>query len=126
MMNQDVKQKWLAKLRDGTRVQGRGALRFVDREGTVRQCCLDVLHEVAVEEGVITPPILDVNQYYYLDEDGDRESGTLTSQVVNWAELDSADPSIDAEGVGSSSLSGLNDTEGYTFEEIADVIEEQL
>lgn len=138
-MNQEIKKKWVADLRDGTRTQGQDCL----RNGVDDQCCLDVLMEQAVREGVIPEPVYNSKEecYGYLrplryengeiipDSEGVREYNCLTEDVVQWADLDSVDPYVTVEAgsvAGPRTLSSCNDGLRLTFTEIADLIEEQL
>ena len=50
-MNKEVKKKWVDALRSGEYAQGRSSLRDHDE-----YCCLGVLCELAVKEGVIPAP----------------------------------------------------------------------
>jgi hypothetical protein len=48
----EVKEKWIAELESGRWTQGHGML---GRSNTTERCCLGVLCEVAIREGVIPP-----------------------------------------------------------------------
>lgn len=129
-MDADVKGKWLEALRSGEYEQTTGALR-----STNGYCCLGVLCEVAVKNGVIPEAVPDeINvpetTYYY------AESGSwLPDAVTEWAVLALSDPSMtmgvtDPNGNAlvekNVTLSSLNDIYGYDFEQIANVIETHL
>jgi len=140
-MDARIKSKWVEYLRDGTRTQGTNMLR--DEEGN--QCCLDVLCEIAVEEGVIKPPVLFGGLYIYswagTDKYGNArtlsEVGVLPKPVMEWAGLIHASPYVmipahedeygyvEAETI-EVTLDEVNDSYGYSFEMISDLIEEQL
>jgi hypothetical protein len=115
-MNKDVQEKWTTALRSGKYSQAHGKLRTP--EGL---CCLGVLCEVAVENGA--PVKYDADNYTYNDA-----AYVLPFAVRDWAGLAGTDPSIDieVEGIARPCLSELNDTANFTFEQIADVIEEKL
>lgn len=122
-MNPEVKQKWVEALRSGKYKQGQGALRTGDG-----YCCLGVLCELAVKEGVAIR-----DQLFYgspVDFRSDREDLVLPLVVSAWAGLSSVSPEVPSQiGEGSRDkvgLAELNDTYGADFERIADVIEEQL
>jgi hypothetical protein len=125
-MDKNIKARWVAKLREPGRRQTKGKLR--DAEG--RQCCLDVLCEVAVEDGVIDPPIQEgegQDYAYFLGEDEDGELlyeyGVLPNNVREWAGLVSYDPVLlDSDGTRRPA-SAWNDSWDKTFPEIADMIE---
>lgn len=144
-MNPDVKAKWLQKLRSGEYDQGRFFLRRKGRSEAEadRYCCLGVLCEVAVEEGVIPPAVSGHSwgDYRYMYDDGSEQA--LPDAVADWAGLDdglgtlvpgvarleSACPCASCRIGGipeAHTLAELNDDLGYTFDQIADVIEERL
>lgn len=116
-MNPEVKEKWLAALRSGDYTQTRTALY---KDGSY--CCLGVLCEIAVQEGVPLQvretSIMDTMYKYYNDE-----SGLLPYEVQTWAGLINRNPNTTESPEGyPRSMAELNDN-GWTFEEIADVIE---
>lgn len=123
-MNPEVKAKWLAALRSGKYAQGAGKLRTVNNE----YCCLGVLCDVAVKEGVIPegvvgpsmllPVVQELYQY-----GSDMHTGFLPHEVRQWA-LTSFDPNV-MDGNDIHSLSYLND-ERLPFSYIADLIERSL
>lgn len=125
-MNADVKRRWVAALRSGDYVQGRGALR---RPPTPLQsteyCCLGVLCELAVADGVTTRVDGNYNTTWYGD-DGDRSATSLPVGVRDWAELGHCDPAVGSfDGDDVHRLSALNDA-GRSFTEIAQLIEDRL
>lgn len=135
-MNPDVRARWLAALRSGDYRQTRARLCVIEEDARPSHCCLGVLCELAVADGVIT----------YRD-DGPihcvriRAYGTpgleslLPDPVVRWAGLELRDPLVtvtdvdvleDTNGPGNQrSLATLND-HGLSFAVIADLVEEQL
>ena len=127
-MNKEIAAKWTAALRSGEFNQGTGALRDMDD----RYCCLGVLCELAVREGVIQDLGMmssTDNHYYGTREDDDYSSAVLPRIVRNWAELrtdlgyvgnDPENKSDDMEW--SSWLTSIND-HGATFLKIADIID---
>lgn len=133
-MNPVVKQKWIERLRElPNDMQAQGVLRKKDG----KMCCLGVLTEIAVEEGVIEPGELsdDVNTaigrigcYAYEDREKSDKSelwyGITPLTVTQWAGLPAQNPEINVSD--GHTLSELNDFGMYNFDQIADVIEEQL
>jgi hypothetical protein len=122
-MNAEVKKKWLAALRSGKYKQGKYTLRTEDNEF----CCLGVLCEVARIEGVIPNPKHAIPKYddkvrwlYGRGSVDERRYGTLPSEVAAWAEL------WDNPLLGEYSAADWNDSQGRSFEEIADLVEEHL
>lgn len=133
-MRADVKQLWLEALRSGEYPQTTGTL----RDG-VGFCCLGVVCDVAVKQGVIPEPIRNSAGWHY----GARKKSThlLPPAVRRWAGLDETatrkkikvpDPEElgyeseeYAEALRQSALTCLNDN-GATFEDIAKIIEEEF
>lgn len=124
-MNAEVKAKWVAALRSGKFEQGRTALAFQTDDGATQYCCLGVLCEVL---GVDKQPTrIDGRYGFFVAEDRPRERHYLPPAVAQAAGLDSTDPEVNesCNGRNPVSLSYLND-KGYTFEQIAQLIETQL
>lgn len=126
-MNPEYKALWVDRLRNGGLLQGTGSLRRRIK-GEDYYCCLGVLCEIAVEKGVVTrmPPSYVSGILTY-----DGEEDFLPLSVRQAAGLDSPNPFVpNHEGISTTgdyvperlTLSWLNDT-GYTFSEIADIIE---
>jgi hypothetical protein len=112
MMDTDIKQRWVAALRSGKYPQTTGHLR--DKDG---YCCLGVLCDLKDSEKWLWDD--DSAVYLY------HQTGViLPNDVYEWAGLDGfcQDVFILSE---DRTLTTLNDS-GWTFEQIADVIEVQL
>ena len=142
-MNPEVKAKWLTALRDPSAVQTVNTLEVCKGEDK-GQCCLGVLMEVAYKDGVIQPyerreMVRPDGQviYQYWSEMNDRwEDGTLTPEVVKWAELPNSNPEVTVptdewsdeygEEVYDIELSDANDSLKMPFTAIADAIERDL
>lgn len=125
-MNTGIRDRWTIDLRSGKYPQTHGALQRV-RPGEERQpvgfCCLGVLCEQAVKEGIVirvgrpdsygrvgyTDPLTSITQY-----------GLLPVAVVAWAGLEN-ESGFYTEEHGTPIF--LNDS-GSTFDQIADFIEE--
>lgn len=133
-MNPEAKRLWLEALRSGKFKQVTEALKKNDGF-----CCLGVLCDVAIKHGVDGYwDTDDGSDIYVYPKYGDawigREEGTLPPPVREWAGLgdiygDNPDVSIVSEVTGETRkyhLSALNDDEGYTFEQIADLVDKQL
>ena len=141
-----VKQLWLEGLRSGEFEQCSGKL-----SNGVGYCCLGVLSELAHREGVLTREVQTSTYKPVFGSEDDRRTETsihyggyaasnyLPREVADWA-FEEYDPNAvywenprvndpRPEGhpmkVEVTSLAELND-EGFTFEEIADVVEGQL
>lgn len=129
-VNRAVAQKWVDALRSGEYQQTIGKLGRVDEAtGERSYCCLGVLCEVAVADEVIPPAVV-------TDEDNleyDSCLGTPSGKVAEYLWPGSLLTDEDTWDVGTPrELSGytghvglttLNDTHGYTFNQIADAIE---
>lgn len=120
MMNQEIKALWTAALRSGEYEQGRSYLCTVDDDGERRFCCLGVLCDLAVLVGAAEEEeVMGVVQY-------DENSEVLPPGVMRWAGLSADDPCVFSNPEEmSESLATLNDG-GYSFTQIADLIDEQL
>lgn len=117
-MRKDIQDQWVAALRSGEYEQGRGAL----RTGNGQYCCLGVLCDLADREGVVSRVDIEAGLgTKYDDCDSD-----LPDSVRAWAGIGLArnSPVVDV-GSGSVTLTYLNDMVDYTFNAIADLIEEQ-
>jgi len=78
-MNQEIKTEWLSRLKSGDYVQGTGHL---CKNGN--HCCLGVLAEIAVEQGLITKVArssFELGSYYWFD----GNSNAPTKRVLEWA-----------------------------------------
>ena len=116
-MNPDVKTKWVAALRSGEFEQGRNRL----NDGG-NFCCLGVLCELAVAEGVIVKEprhLASGQETAVVLYDG--RSTQPSVKVMDWAGLTQADPEV-----GRTTLMGMNDEAMAPFTEIADAIDEYL
>lgn len=127
-MNTRVKRLWTAALRSGEYEQGTSGLRVENAH-----CCLGVLCEVAVREGVIErfgPNVAGDYSYGTGRQIGDSRTADLPREVVRWAGLKEADPIIKPEvldnGQTCGSLIVLNDVGKAPFSTIADVIDRDL
>lgn len=130
-MKQEIATLWVDALRSGKYPQTTGVLEVIG-ENDVDQvgfCCLGVLASLAVDAGVIYRSVSGDYLVNY-GTDGDVCMGDLPNAVQRWAGMRSADGRRDntayyqfRTGEYRDSLMGLNDTKGYTFAQIADVIE---
>lgn len=134
MMDQEKKALWVAALRSGDYPQGKGSLHTV-QNGQARYCCLGVLCDVAVKNG------LNIRVSDYPEEESTSNrvliayagyDDFLPNPVMEWAGLESRNPGtnelVDLYGDGNPikvTLSYLNDN-GRTLSEIADIIERDL
>lgn len=130
-MNTSIALRWVNALRSGQFKQGRSRLTTPTVDGRERYCCLGVLCEIAVQDGVVERT--DVHGEVYYGNLGDRSSTALPSAVLRWAEMgdrytdpyrtQEKYPCTDATPDYKATLVDLNDDRRYTFAQIADVIE---
>lgn len=130
MMKKSVKKKWLKALRSGEYSQTSGTLRRKSNDGVTSFCCLGVLCNIHAQEH---PEIAakETNPEVYL-----KSSALLPIEVAEWAGLTKdfigGDPNGAAVDIGVTyrdrftTLAALNDDEGLSFKEIANVIERCL
>lgn len=123
-MNPEVKAKWVAALRSGRYEQDTNWL----HPAGGGYCCLGVLCEVAVKEGVIPPPtLIEGESAWDYDE---VASSYPPPRVLDWAgltQITTVDYGVTNEGfTHTEELTVLNDDDMLTFEQIADAIEASL
>lgn len=106
-MKPEIAEKWIKALRSGDYNQGKQKLKYNNFF-----CCLGVLCEIAVKEGVIKPSINDEYEGSSLFLPFEVYS-TWANMKNNYGEINSI----------RSSLFKLNDAENMSFEQIADIIE---
>lgn len=132
-MNPQIKQRWVEALRSGEYKQGRCALRSVGPDGDEQFCCLGVLADLAARDGIDGwhPPEPGGELYRWrYGDDSFSWTGALPTVVSEWAGTSNSntlvrvpDPPFRDQPVD---LITLNDSLEWSFEQIADVIEEQL
>jgi hypothetical protein len=128
MADVEVMRKWVEALRSGEYKQTDG---YLSMNG--KFCCLGVLCELAVKDGVIPPA---ENRDGFLHYGEDFSYVLPPREVADWAGVDKSDgwvvnvPAalpdhhVKEWGHGKVAVSHLNDAERYTFDDIADAIEE--
>ncbi len=123
-MNPAVKALWVAALRSGDYKQCTGLL----TDGNCGFCCLGVLCDVAVKEGVIPAPSKANNGLIHYGDDIEKSVATLPRTVINWAGLRdlSAPPIAKDHNGGVIHAVSANDGLRWSFEQIADAIERNL
>jgi hypothetical protein len=129
VLNTEVIQRWVDALESGDYKQGDGALSRKLNNGHRRYCCLGVLCELAVEEGVISEsrPVPEYPNSFQYGLDGNLS--TLPAEVRDWAGLDSGNPNLkyDHENENEAqddmtSCVSMNDSYGVDFPGIAQAI----
>ena len=129
-MNPEIRARWTAWLRAHVDQQTRGRLHATrDDDGrSTGFCCLGGLCELAIEDGVIGR-FAGGNEGYQeiYGKFGDTSGSYLPFTVSRWAGLEGAhDPGVRVEGQGVVTLSHLNDKLKWNFNQISDIIDEQL
>lgn len=120
-MNPEIKALWVKRLRElPNHRQGKKALRTNNK-----MCCLGVLCELAVAEGVVTRNKKNTNNTFSY---GGGRTETLPYEVIRWAGLTEQGVVLSANDpkIRGVNLSYWNDHEDKNFDEIADLIEEYL
>lgn len=126
-MNPTVKAAWVAALRSGKYKQGSGGLKGVGSGCFLGFCCLGVLCDLAAVEGIGRWHEGEETATADFCTPGGVSDAYLPDLVVTWAGATSMDPEVSHPSHGGpTTLSSLNDTEKFTFGQIADVIEAQL
>jgi len=125
-MNSDIKTRWLKALRSGDFKQGTAQLKRTDDS----YCCLGVLCNIAVSEGVCEEKIIhDDGRTFISFGKGNSTSETILPLVVmEWAGIEDSDPAVNIVVDGlkyRTTLAELNDA-GESFDSIADLIETNL
>ena len=115
-MKRDIAERWTAALRSGKFAQTQGALHT-----SHGYCCLGVLCELAVEDGVVRDRTISHFGAGQWEVSYDTASGLLPHSVMAWADIKDCGGAFD----NHQALSSLND-HGHDFDEIADVIEEHV
>ena len=124
-MKDEIKRRWIAKLESGEYPQTKSVL--ADDSG---YCCLGVLCEVAVEDGIVFKKE-DPDRVWYTSklDDSDTEGAVLPFAVRDWAGLPNINPEVphtDEDGDSIiESLAELNDRD-MPFSQIANLIEQNF
>ena len=142
-MKREIADKWVAALRSGEYTQTRETLAC---DARTKHCCLGVLCELAIEDGVEMDVAEVEYEYPTLDMPAGNtytqfagEAGGLPESVQYWADVKSRDAWVPKDVIDDSlldclppkyregarvSLAMLND-HGVEFGDIADIIEER-
>jgi hypothetical protein len=104
-MDKEIKGKWVEALRSGKYKQCQGILKRNDE-----YCCLGVLCDIVDPEWTLTH----AEESGYLPDHIKKLAGlTITGMLTGYVD-------------GCGDLASLNDKAKYTFDQIADVIEEHF
>lgn len=84
-MDKNLKRRWIRALRSGKYPKGKGALHTL---GATRKedtfCCLGVLAQLAVKDGIIKPKIVEDEKVARYGRT-DREGAFLPAKICKWA-----------------------------------------
>lgn len=122
-----ARRQWIADLRSGQFTQNTGALCRIDSDGnSIGYCCLGV---ALIREWAAYPDTVDVNHYRgakgYVDPGYFPEYSLLPRGIQGKLGLRTDCPEVRFPNGRIVNLTVLNDEEGATFHEIADLIEAQ-
>lgn len=120
-MKKSVAMKWVKALRSGKYKQGEGALKRTSRlDGNDMHCCLGVLCDISKQgEWSQKPDSFGYTDYHCINDSSDI---TIPLDVKKWAGMKSEEGE---RGGKKSKLVKLNDDSGYTFKQIANIIEKE-
>lgn len=127
-MNPEIKEKWIAALRSGDYKQGKSYLAKKGVDGVIRYCCLGVLCEIAVKEGIAQRFHENSSFIAYGISERYQDETYLTKEIAAWAgiryngQLHEGDVE---KSTPTNNLAVANDAE-LSFEHIAKMIEENL
>lgn len=117
--NTENMRKFVEALRSGEYTQGQDALEYVSNNGTILNCCLGVACRVAVKDGLNIEISIKSSARTF-----DGAGGFLPESVQDWLGIEGRNPALDIgrDGV-SHGATHLNDTDRWTFAQIADAFE---
>lgn len=114
-MKKEVADKWVAELRSGKYEQGKG---YLNKDG--KFCCLGVLCDLAAKEGEVSKIDADIPSGKYIQYDKSLKFAPIS--VRTWSGLRTSGGAFRYSDKNFE-LYSLNDDDGLSFEEIANVIE---
>lgn len=131
-MRADIKARWIAALESGDYKQGRNFLHNLTDNS---YCCLGVLCDLAVQDGIIDPPTAITSHVEGVEGETlavyGGQHATLPDKVWRWAGFGSNNPAIKIEArfpyeSSSMYLTEMNDLYEYTFQDISKEIKEHF
>jgi hypothetical protein len=131
-MKKEIADKWVKALRSGEFKQGR---EFLANAETNEYCCLGVLCELAIRDGLSdlkktrVTDIKNNTAVYKYETDIFGRTDVLPAEVMEWADMVSQNGNLPEkilvdDNLWGTCLSFLNDN-GATFKEIANIIEDK-
>ena len=135
-MKKRIRDLWIKALRSGKYKKGVDHLCTINENGSRSYCCLGVLTELAIKDGVkIKKDVINSNWprcSSYINYTGPEDSmySYLLRSVMKWAGLHDFDPLLRPETSRSANImaSEINDNGNVntTFRKIADLIEKNI
>lgn len=135
-LHPERKELWTGALRSGDYEQGQEALRVAggEEDGSAdTYCCLGVACEVYRKETGEGEWVKREDGFWVFrvggpDDHGyyDQSWSGLPHKVAEWYGVRQSELTVDFNDDRRNSLTNLNDNEGQSFEQIADLIDEQL
>lgn len=129
-MDVNVKKLWVNALKSGKYEQGSGRLASVHDDGNMF-CCLGVLCDIAVKQGVVPKPTVrddDSSKYKVLSYED--ELNFLPPTVAEWAGLDARPLLVTRDWetgeLCHEEITEMNDSLGYSFHDLAALIDTQF
>lgn len=133
LMDQKIKQEWVAQLVSGDYLQGHAFLNAVGEDGCRRYCCLGVLSDMAVKAGVIEAVELPNGRGSFVTyqprgggDSGKGSSIALIPAVLLWAAIPASRGGGGDITLGVSSAIRMNDRDKLPFKAIAAAIQRFL
>lgn len=122
---EDILSEWADRLVSGRYPQGRQRLRRQAEDGDELFCCLGVLCEIAVEQGIIEAPTLRTQRdgavVYVYGDSAIPSTTALPWDVRRWANVSELGDLTYPGNVEADTLAGANDR-GMSFARIAELI----
>lgn len=126
-MYSEVRDAWVTALRSGRYLQAKSVLAAKGKDG-IRHCVLGVLCDLAADAGVCKRVVLDPNSLLHCIgySEGPRVYWlVIPHAVAEWAGLPERHVAVPFNGK-LTALQALNDDEGLSFKQLADLIERHL
>ena len=118
-MDQEIGKRWIAALESGEYMKGKGRLCAERSTGHTVFCCLGVLCELALKDGVDL-----VKEWSLAGATYDGEGSFLPGSVVDWAGMHSSNGEF-CDSDEEDTLVGLND-DSDAFEPVIEIIRNHL
>ncbi len=118
-------KKWLKALRSGKYKRGTNYLTGVDTKGKLRHCCLGVACRI-FPKIVECTGIDEFNNCYYGVNRRDTILPEELQELLGVDDMGAFNTKIRKGGNYTFTLAGLNDSNKFSFKQIADIIEKKI